>query len=120
MSLTAFDLIALITKWLVYLSFAAVVGGAIMFALLRNTPKEVAGIRHYICGGAAVGVLAVLVNYLVQVGSFSESGFIGMFDYQMHTFLWASSVGDSVLWRFVGFGLRSEERRVGKECRSRL
>ena len=105
MSLTAFDLIALITKWLVYLSFAAVVGGAFMFALLRNTPKEVAGIRHYICGGAAVGVLAVLVNYLVQVGSFSESGFIGMFDYQMHTFLWASSVGDSVLWRFVGFGL---------------
>lgn len=105
MSLTAFDLTALITKWLVYLSFAAVVGGAFMFALLSNTPKEVAGIRHYICGGAAVGVLAVLVNYLAQVGSFSESGFIGMFDYQMHSFLWASSVGDSVLWRIAGFGL---------------
>lgn len=107
MSLTAFDLTALITKWLVYLSFAAVVGGAFMFALLRQSSQETTVIRRYIRNGAMLGLLAVLVNYLAQVGSFSGTGLIGMFDYPIHTFLWPSSVGSSVRWRIAGFILAS-------------
>lgn len=105
MLLSAFDVTALLTKWLVYLSFAGVVGGAFMFNLLRQQPKEITVIRHYIGGAAIIGLLAVTANYLVQIGSFSDTGFAGMFDYQMHSFLWTSSVGASVQWRVAGFSL---------------
>lgn len=105
MPLTVFEIATLLSKWAIYLSFAAVIGGTFMLNLLRRQPDETATIRFYIGGGAVLGLLAVSINYLVQVGSFAESGFAGMFDKQMHAFLWSSSVGESVVWRMAGFGL---------------
>lgn len=105
MLLNAFDITALIAKWAIYLSFAAVVGGSFMLTMLRHAREEALALRYYIGGGAVLGILAVGINYSAQIGAFSASGIVGMLDYSIHTFLWPSSVGDSVVWRASGFGL---------------
>src|SRR5690554_1842099 len=105
MLLNAFDITALLAKWAIYLSFAAVVGGSFMLTMLRYAREEALALRYYIGGGAVLGVLAVGINYSAQIGAFSASGIVGMMDYSLHTFLWPSSGGDSVVWRASGFGL---------------
>lgn len=105
MLLSGFIVMALLAKWAVYIGFAAVVGGLFMLNLVRQQPKEAAVLRHYIASGAALGLVAVAVNYLAQVGSFAGDGVAGMFDGFMHELLWFSPIGESVLWRVAGFGL---------------
>ncbi|MBB1382534.1 CopD family protein, partial [Shewanella sp. SR41-2] len=52
-----------------------------------------------------LGLIAVSINYFAQVGAFAESGLMGIFDAQMHAFLWPTQVGQTVLWRLIGFGI---------------
>lgn len=56
MLLNAFDITALIAKWAIYLSFAAVVGGSFMLTMLRHAREEALALRNYISGGAVLGV----------------------------------------------------------------
>lgn len=105
MILTEFDLMALISKWAIYVSFASLVGGTFMLGLLREQHSEVVAIRRYIVIGTCLGVIAVVINFFAQVGAFAESGFAGMFDTQMRQFLWSSPIGESVTWRIIGFSI---------------
>lgn len=57
---------------------------------------------------ALSGLALSLMSFLVQVGSFNEAGFMGMWDQEIGLMLWDSSVGDNTFYRvfaFVLFGL---------------
>jgi copper resistance protein D len=109
MVLTEFEILALLSKWLMYLSVAAVIGGAFMLvlthSLARTQASEMTHLYRYIGCGAVLGLLAVTVNFFVQVGSFAEDGIGGMLDQQMQLFMWQSPVGESLAWRVAGFSL---------------
>jgi copper resistance protein D len=105
MVLTEFELLALVSKWLMYLSVAVVIGGAFMLVLTRTQASETTHLYRYIGFGAVLGLLAITVNFFVQVGSFAEDGIRGMLDQQMQLFIWQSPVGESLAWRLAGFSL---------------
>ncbi|MBO1895587.1 CopD family protein [Shewanella sp. BF02_Schw] len=105
MILTVFEISVLISKWVIYLSVAAVIGGTLMQYLIKGQPNLGISVAKYTGVGAVLGLIAVSINYFAQVGSFAESGLMGIFDAQMHAFLWPTQVGQTVLWRLIGFGL---------------
>jgi copper resistance protein D len=109
MVLTEFEILALLSKWLMYLSVATVIGGAFMLvlthSLARTQASEMTHLYRYIGCGAVLGLLAVTINFFVQVGSFAEDGIGGMLDQQMQLFMWQSPVGESLAWRVAGFSL---------------
>jgi putative copper resistance protein D len=105
MILTVFEISVLISKWVIYLSVAAVIGGTLMQYLIKGQPNLGISVTKYTGLGAVLGLIAVSINYFAQVGAFAESGLMGIFDAQMHAFLWPTQVGQTVLWRLIGFGL---------------
>jgi copper resistance protein D len=105
MILTVFEISVLISKWVIYLSVAAVIGGTLMQYLIKGQPNLGISVAKYIGLGAVLGLIAVSINYFAQVGAFAENGLMGIFDAQMHAFLWPTQVGQTVLWRLIGFGL---------------
>ncbi|QQK60064.1 CopD family protein [Shewanella sp. LC6] len=105
MILTVFDISVLISKWVIYLSVAAVIGGTLMQYLIKGQPNLGISVTKYTGLGAVLGLIAVSINYFAQIGAFAENGLMGMFDAQMHAFLWPTLVGQTVLWRLIGFGL---------------
>ncbi|MGI2146901.1 copper resistance D family protein [Shewanella frigidimarina] len=105
MILTVFEISVLISKWVIYLSVAAVIGGTLMQYLIKGQPNLGISVAKYTGVGAVLGLIAVSINYFTQVGAFAESGLMGIFDAQMHAFLWPTQVGQTVLWRLIGFGL---------------
>ncbi|MBO1898672.1 CopD family protein [Shewanella sp. BF02_Schw] len=105
MILTVFEISVLISKWVIYLSVAAVIGGTLMQYLIKGQPNLCISVTKYTGLGAGLGLIAVSINYFAQVGAFAENGLMGVFDAQMHAFLWPTQVGKTVLWRLIGFGL---------------
>ena len=105
MILTVFEISVLISKWVIYLSVAAVIGGTLMQYLIKGQLNLSISVAKYTGLGAVLGLIAVSINYFAQVGAFAENGLMGIFDAQMHAFLWPTQVGQTVLWRLIGFGL---------------
>ncbi|AZG73342.1 copper resistance D family protein [Shewanella livingstonensis] len=105
MILSVFEISVLISKWVIYLSVAAVIGGTLMQYLIKGQPNLGISVTKYTGLGAVLGLIAVSINYFAQVGAFAENGLMGIFDAQMHAFLWPTQVGQTVLWRLIGFGL---------------
>lgn len=105
MILTVFEISVLISKWVIYLSFAAVIGGTLMQNLIKGQLNQSISVAKYTGLGAVLGAVAVSINYCAQVGAFAENGLMGIFDVQMHAFLWPTQVGQTVFWRLIGFGL---------------
>jgi len=72
-------------------------------AALINYSVNKRSIINYIIISSVLGFIAVIVNFFIQVGTFSEAGISGMFDTDMVSFLWQSAVGESVVWRLIAF-----------------
>ena len=100
--LTLWDYSNITSKLLIYIGVAAAIGGPFVVALIDPLVNK-KPIINYIFLSSGVGLIAVIGNFFIQVGAFSEDGFGGMFDIEMVSFLWESSVGDSVFWRLLGF-----------------
>ncbi|AQS36392.1 putative copper export protein [Shewanella psychrophila] len=116
MVLSLFDILGIITKWLIYIGVGTSLGGFLMILMNARSISKEAGIdattgtgigdvSGYMRKGALIGTLAVTMNFFIQVGSFAESGLSGMWDPLMTEILWQSSVGASVSWRITGFVL---------------
>lgn len=105
MILTVFEISVLISKWVIYLSVAAVIGGTLMQYLIKGQLNLSISVAKYTGLGAVLGLIAVSINYFAQVGAFAENGLMGIVDAQMHAFLWPTQVGQTVFWRLIGFGL---------------
>ncbi|PKH02112.1 copper resistance protein CopD [Psychromonas sp. MB-3u-54] len=102
MEITLWDYSNIISKWLMYIGIAAAIGGPFIAALI-NTPVNKKSLLNYIVISSVLGFAAVIINFFIQVGAFSETGLSGMFDAGLISFLWQSAVGDSVLWRLLAF-----------------
>lgn len=116
MAISLFDTFGISTKWLIYIGVASSLGGFLMMlmnvrSMIRHEPIEsssaadVDDFSGYMRKGAIIGVLAVTMNFFIQVGSFAETGLAGMWDPLMTELLWQSAVGGSVSWRIAGFVL---------------
>ncbi|WP_051369144.1 copper resistance D family protein [Psychromonas arctica] len=100
--LTIWDYSNIVSKLFIYIGVATAIGGPFM-AFLINSSVNNKSILHYIVISCVVGFMAVIVNFFIQVGTFSEAGVSGMFDTDMVSFLWQSAVGESVVWRLIAF-----------------
>lgn len=105
MSELMIPLLELVTKLLVYLGGAAVIGGLFIGVLAKGQLNLMVSVRRFVLLGAFIGLLAVGINFLAQVGSFAESGWQGMIDTTYVAMLWDSSIGQSVGLRAGAFGL---------------
>ena len=104
MELTIWDYSNIVSKWLIYIGVASAIGGPFIAALLKSASK-MKPLVEYVLLGSLIGFIAVIINFFIQVGAFSETGLIGMFDADMIELLWQSPVGNSVLWRLLGFAI---------------
>lgn len=92
------------SKFLTYLA-ATSFGGGCFCALLYSDGSR-AQLRQlflYILMGSILGFHAIVASFLIQVGNISRSGFGGMFDWDMASFLFQLPVGAATLLRLVGF-----------------
>lgn len=104
MEITLWDYSNMTSKLFIYLGGAAAIGGPFIATLISPLVNK-KSIISYIIMASVVGFIAVITNFFIRVGAFSETGFSGMFDTEMISFIWQSAVGDSLLWRLSAFTL---------------
>jgi len=93
------------TKLLIYAGISGVVGGTCIYFLKNTNDALKSSVERYLFKSAYVGIVAVLINFFIQVGAFAENGFLGMFDRSLYGLLWQTGTGDAVLLRIVGLSL---------------
>jgi putative copper resistance protein D len=105
--ITIWQLLIMVAKLLGYVGLAAAVGGPLMIWLLQLTKSNQSAllldIRAYGLLFSSLGLVAVLMQLLLETGAFSESGFSGMFDPFMLQIVWQSPIGETALYRIIVF-----------------
>ena len=92
-----------ISKLLLYIAFAMSVGGvSAMLMIQRYKPQHIQFLGYALCG-VILGLVFASLDFLLQVGSFSDSGFAGMWDQTYIEILWQSGVGTSYKLRLAGW-----------------
>ena len=105
MALTSWELWTLISRWGVYVSMAASIGGACSLWLMKNHNAVSRHLLGYTLIATAVAIPMAVIHFLVRVGSVTETGIGGMFDLDMIAFMWDSPIGQALLLRAVGLSL---------------
>ncbi len=95
--------VQLLSKVVIYLSTATVIGGGFIYLLNRQAGIQQALLATYLPAGAFFGICSVTINFLAQVGDFNGAGFTGMFDREMAGILWETSIGTATASRVIGF-----------------
>ena len=98
-------LLELLSKLLIYLGGAAVIGGFFILWLSPGQPQLVRLIYRYSAMGLLLALLAITVNFYAQVGSFAEAGWAGMVDPVYVAMLWDSPIGQGVVLKVVALSL---------------
>ncbi|AWL12305.1 hypothetical protein HMF8227_01832 [Saliniradius amylolyticus] len=97
---------AVLCQWLFYLSLVACVGGALSGHLLvKWSPRQSLyqrRCRHYVLTAVAIGLLAVVSGFFIQVGLMAGEGIVGMTNPMMRQIVWSSNVGEASLLRGMG------------------
>ena len=99
-----------IAKVLLYIATAISVGGSFSYLLLskyaakKNSPLNKT-IINYMMIGAIMGVCVSVFGFLIQVGSFANAGWLGMFDPTFFKILINTPVGAVQIVRAVCFFL---------------
>ena len=93
----------LISKLLLYIAYAASVGGIAATLMVQRYKPQHLRFLDYAFSGVILGLIAASINFFLQVGSFSESGFAGMWDSTYLEILWQSGVGTSYQLRLIGW-----------------
>lgn len=91
------------TKLLLYIAFAMSVGGVSAMLMIQRYKPQHLPFLGYATLGAVLGLLLASLDFFLQVGSFAESGFAGMFDPLYIDILWQSGVGMSYKLRLAGW-----------------
>ena len=105
--ITIWQLLIMVAKLVGYAGLAAAVGGPLMIWLLQLTKSNQSAllldIRAYGLLLSSVGLVAVIMQLLLETGAFSESGISGMLDPFMLEIVWQSPIGETALYRIIGF-----------------
>ena len=94
-----------LTKVLLYLSVAFVVGGAFCYFLLRQYLELKESILKYITIGAGLGLISSTLGFFILNGSFANSGLIGMWDLTYLNILINTPTGQIQIIRSISFAL---------------
>lgn len=111
MDLSAWVLAEVASKLVIYFGIAAAGGGAAIASIIIGAGSEAAAddlrraIARYSRLLIAVAMVAVVVNFFMQVGAFAEAGIAGLWDQDMLAILWQSAVGDASALRIIGFAI---------------
>lgn len=94
-----------LTKVLLYLSVAFVVGGFFCYVLLRQYLVIKESIFKYITIGAGLGLISSTLGFFILNGSFANSGLIGMWDLTYLNILINTPTGQIQIIRSISFAL---------------
>lgn len=111
--MSVWDIVILLSKSLTYMAMLAIPGAfSVMFLYRRachraGSTQHVTAIRHlltyYVSPALIVGVLAVSMFFLAQIGAVNQQGISGMLDREMGAIMATTALGDGVQWRMTGF-----------------
>lgn len=105
LEISSWDAGILFTRWVLYIGLAASIGGVAALQLVKADNQLRKPFIHYSLFFAVVGLIAALSHFFVRVGAVLEEGVAGMFEPDMVSIMWESSVGDALLLRVIGFAL---------------
>ena len=92
-----------LSKLLLYIAFAMSVGGVSATLMLQRYRPQHQPFLGYTLWGILLGLAFASLDFLLQVGSFSESGLAGMWDQTYIEILWQSGAGMSYKLRLTGW-----------------
>src|SRR5690554_983915 len=106
---TSWVLAELASKWLIYVAMLAVPGGFLVFLLAGRHRLDVGTrktlLSRYLIPACLLGIVAVSLFFLIQIGNINQRGVAGMLDREMGALLASTALGDGLQWRLNGFGL---------------
>lgn len=94
-----------LTKVILYLSVAFVVGGAFCYFLLRQYLELKESILKYITIGAGLGLISSTLGFFILIGSFANTGITGMVDPTYINILVNTPTGYIYVLRSISFAL---------------
>lgn len=94
-----------LTKVILYLSVAFVVGGAFCYFLLRQYLELKESILKYITIGAGLGLISSTLGFFILIGSFANTGIKGMWDPTYINILLNTPPGHAHILRSISFAL---------------
>ena len=94
-----------LTKVILYLSVAFVVGGFFCYVLLRQYLVIKESLLKYITIGAGLGLISSTLGFFILNGSFANSGLIGMWDLTYLNILINTPTGQIQIIRSISFAL---------------
>ncbi len=94
-----------LTKVILYLSLAFVVGGAFCYFLLRQYLELKESILKYITIGAGLGLISSTLGFFILIGSFANTGITGMVDPTYINILVNTPTGYIYVLRSISFAL---------------
>lgn len=103
----------MVAKLGIYLGTASAVASLPVIRLLnlsKPNAQTLAGaslkpVIRYMIFSVCLSFFASGLAFLVQVGAMADQGLPGLWNPLFNKILWASSVGDSTVWRLIGFAL---------------
>ena len=101
--LTSWDVSLLLLTLVLYTAISMTVGGTVAIFTLTYHQQLHSRTFNYLLVGCILGTLASCLSFFTQVGSFSESGLVGMFETDFVIILWESGLGDSFKLQLVGW-----------------
>lgn len=94
-----------LAKVMLYLATAISIGGAFSYFLVSKHYHLNKPIIRYMIIGAFIGALSSVAGFLIQVGSFANTGWLGLFDPTFFNILLGTSVGSVQIVRTISFTL---------------
>lgn len=100
--LTSWEILTLVTRWVLYFGLAASIGGASSLYLLKEHRRLQGTLLKYSLLAALLAITSAFGHFFVRVGGVLEEGVYGMFEPEIVSFIWQSAVGDALLFRVLG------------------
>ncbi|AZB90445.1 copper resistance protein CopD [Acinetobacter pittii] len=92
-----------LVKAFLYLGTACVIGGAFCYFLLKSHIELKRIIIKYVTVGAGLGLFSSILSFFILIGSFSNTGFSGMWDSNYINILINTSTGYAYVIRSTSF-----------------
>jgi len=92
-----------LVKVFLYLGTAFVIGGAFCYFLLGDYIVIKKAILRYVTIGSFIGFLSSILSFFILIGSFSNTGFLGMWDSNYINILINTSTGHAHVIRSTSF-----------------
>jgi len=102
----SWGLLSVLSKVVIYIGAASALGGS--YCLYNYSDGKHASLQKVLIlhlVGALLGLQAVAIDFLAQVGTANNSGLAGAFDPEMASLLLGTQIGDLSLFRAFGFAI---------------